>query len=100
MNRQFVSIVSTDTCTVHDVVHGPRILNAQLARHGRPLSIRAESINVNSEDRHLLDTCLDSAFRDPFIDPFTSANRFPPRGDLGPRGPRRGRSVPALQTWD
>ena len=34
--------------TVHDVIHGPGILNAQLARHAQPLPTRPGS--VNSED--------------------------------------------------
>src|ERR1017187_1051928 len=38
---------------IHHAIHRPRILNAQLARHGRPLAARPGS--VNSEDLH--DTC-------------------------------------------
>jgi hypothetical protein len=34
--------------TVHDVIHGPRILHAQLARHGQPLA--ASPGSVKSED--------------------------------------------------
>jgi hypothetical protein len=34
--------------TVHDVIHGSRMLNAQLARRGQPLPARPES--VDSED--------------------------------------------------
>src|ERR1035437_237217 len=35
---------------VHDVIHGPRMLNAQLARHRPPLPTRPGS--ANSEDLH------------------------------------------------
>src|ERR1022692_4224230 len=40
--------------TVHDVIHGPGILNAQLARHGQPLPTRPGGFD--SEDCHLYGT--------------------------------------------
>jgi predicted phosphodiesterase len=46
--------------TVHDVIHGPRILDAQLARHARPLLTHAGSVSSEhparrAAGRHLLD---------------------------------------------
>jgi hypothetical protein len=37
--------------TVHDVIHGPRILDAQLARHEKPLPTRAGSVNSEHPTR-------------------------------------------------
>ena len=36
--------------SAHDMIHGPGILNAQLARHGQPLPAHAKSLN--SQDLH------------------------------------------------
>ena len=34
--------------TVHDVIHGPGIFNAQLARHGQPLPTRPKGVNSDT----------------------------------------------------
>jgi hypothetical protein len=34
--------------TVHDVIHGPGIFNAQLARHGQPLPTRPRGVNSDT----------------------------------------------------
>ena len=34
--------------SIHDMIHGPGILNAQLARHGQPLPAHAKSVNSDT----------------------------------------------------